>query len=37
VIASRSRLTPEQLEALWTPIQPAIPLVSLGAPARVRR
>ena len=37
VIASRARLTPEQLEALWTPIQPAIPLASLGAPARVRR
>jgi hypothetical protein len=37
VIASRSRLTPEQLEALWKPIQAAIPLASLGAPARVRR
>ena len=37
VIASRARLTPEQLEALWKPIQPAIPLASLGAPARARR
>jgi hypothetical protein len=37
VIASRSRLTPEQLEALWQPIQGAIPLASLGAPARARR
>lgn len=37
VIASRSRLTPEQLEALWAPIQPAIPLGSLGAPARSKR
>ena len=37
VIASRSRLTAEQLEALWKPIQAAIPLASLGAPARVRR
>jgi hypothetical protein len=32
VIASRSRLTPEQIEALWKPIQPAIPLASLAAP-----
>ncbi len=37
VIASRSRLTADQLEALWKPIQGAIPLASLGAPARVRR
>jgi hypothetical protein len=37
VIASRARLTPEQLEALWKPIQGAIPLASLGAPARARR
>jgi hypothetical protein len=37
VIASRARLTPEQLEALWKPIQPAIPLASLGAPAKTRR
>ena len=37
VIASRGRLTPEQLEALWKPIEPAIPLASLGAPARVKR
>ncbi len=36
VIASRTRLTPEQLEALWKPIQPAIPLASLGAPAKKR-
>jgi hypothetical protein len=37
VIASRARLTPEQLEALWKPIEPAVPLASLGAPAKVRR
>ena len=37
VIASRSRLTPDQLEALWAPIQPAIALASLGAPARGKR
>ncbi|TMC71968.1 MAG: hypothetical protein E6J18_06325 [Chloroflexi bacterium] len=36
VIASRTRLTPEQMEALWKPIQPAIPLASLGAP-KIRR
>ncbi len=37
VIAVRSRLTVEQLVALWAPIQAAIPLVSLNAPARARR
>ena len=37
VIAARTRLTAEQLEALWAPIQPAIPLNSLNAPARARR
>ena len=37
VIAVRTRLTTEQLEALWEPIQPAIPLASLSAPARVKR
>ena len=37
VIASRARLTPEQLEALWKPIQPAIPLESLSAPTKARR
>ena len=37
VIASRNKLTPEQLGALWKPIQQAIPLASLGAPARARR
>ena len=37
VIAIRNRLTVEQLVALWAPIQPAIPLVSLNAPARARR
>jgi hypothetical protein len=36
VIAARARLTPEQLEALWKPIQPAIPLASLGAPVKAR-
>jgi hypothetical protein len=37
VIASRARLTPEQLVALWKPIEPAIPLGSLGAQAKSRR
>ena len=37
VIAARSRLTGEQLEALWQPIQAAIPLASLNPPAKVRR
>ncbi|MGH7763617.1 MAG: hypothetical protein ACREOM_04265 [Candidatus Dormibacteraceae bacterium] len=37
VVASRTRLTAEQLDALWKPIQAAIPLASLGAAARARR
>jgi hypothetical protein len=37
VIASRSRLSPELIEALWKPIEPAIPLASLGTPAKARR
>jgi hypothetical protein len=37
VIASRTRLSAEQLLALWAPIQPAVPLVSLSAPAKSRR
>jgi hypothetical protein len=37
VIASRARLTPAQLETLWKPIEGAIPLASLGAPARAKR
>jgi hypothetical protein len=37
VIASRTRLTADQLEALWTPIQAAIPLSSLGAPRSGRQ
>jgi hypothetical protein len=37
VIAARNRLTAEQLEALWQPIQPAIPLSSLNPPAKARR
>lgn len=37
VIAARQKLTAEQLVALWEPIQPAIPLASLNAPARTRR
>ena len=36
VIASRTRLTAEQIEALWKPIQAAIPLASLGAPAKAK-
>jgi hypothetical protein len=37
VIGSRARLTPAHLEALWRPIEPAIPLASLGAPAKAKR
>jgi hypothetical protein len=37
VIGSRSRLSPEQLEMLWLPIQGAIPLASLGAIQKSRR
>jgi hypothetical protein len=37
VIGARMRLTGEQLEALWQPLQSAIPLSSLNPPARVRR
>jgi hypothetical protein len=37
VIASRARLTFEQIEALWKPIETAISLASLGAPAKPRR
>ncbi|HXC79926.1 MAG TPA: hypothetical protein VNU19_23070 [Candidatus Acidoferrum sp.] len=36
VIASRTRLTADQMEALWEPLQPAIPLSSLGAPAKAK-
>jgi hypothetical protein len=36
VIASRTRLTADQMEALWRPLQPAIPLSSLGAPGKPR-
>ena len=37
VISVRTRLTAEQLQALWEPIEPAIPLASLAPPARARR
>jgi hypothetical protein len=37
VIASRTKLTPEQLEELWKPIQPAIPLATLSAAPKTRR
>jgi len=37
VIACRLRLTAKQLEALWAPLEPAIPLASLGPPAKQRR
>ena len=36
VIASRTRLSSEQIEALWKPIQPAIPLASLAAQTKPR-
>jgi len=37
VIGSRSRLSLEQLEVLWRPLQAAIPLASLGAVTKSRR
>ncbi len=37
VIGSRARLSSEHLAALWKPIQPAIPLSSLGSQPRPKR
>jgi len=37
VIGSRTRLSLEQLEVLWQPIETAIPLASLGGVAKSRR
>jgi hypothetical protein len=37
VIGSRSRLSLEQLDVLWRPIEAAIPLASLGAVSKSRR
>src|SRR6266852_5285923 len=37
VIGSRARLSFEQLEVLWRPLQAAIPLASLGAATKSRR
>jgi len=37
VIASRTKLTAQQLEELWKPVEAAIPLASLAAPAKARR
>lgn len=37
VIAARTRLTAGQLQGLWAPIEPAIALASLNAPAKTRR
>jgi hypothetical protein len=37
IIAARTRLTADQLQALWAPIEAAIPLSSLNAPAKTRR
>jgi len=37
VIGSRTRLSLEQLEVLWRPLQPAIPLASLGAIVKSKR
>jgi hypothetical protein len=37
VIASRTKLTPQQLEELWKPVEAAIPLASLAATAKTRR
>ena len=37
VIGARTKLSLEQIESLWKPIEPAIPLISLGTVARARR
>ncbi|HVH62763.1 MAG TPA: hypothetical protein VNA65_04090, partial [Candidatus Dormibacteraeota bacterium] len=37
VIAVRTRLTTDQLQALWRPIEPAIPFASLNASAKSKR
>ncbi len=37
VIASRTKLTPQQLEELWKPVEAAIPLSVLAAPPKTRR
>lgn len=37
VIAARTRLNADQLQRLWAPIEAAIPLASLNAPAKARR
>ena len=37
VIAARTRLTADQLQTLWRPIEPAIPLASLNASAKNKR
>ena len=37
VIASRTKLTPQQLEESWKPIEGAIPLAALAAPPKPRR
>ena len=37
VVGSRSRLTPQQIDELWKPIEPAIPFASLTALAKPRR
>lgn len=37
VIASRTKVTPQQLEELWKPVEGAIPLASLAAPPKTRR
>jgi len=37
VIASRTKLTPRQLEELWKPVEAAIPLAALAASAKARR
>ncbi len=37
VVASRARLTPQEMEALWQPIERAIPLASVEADAKARR
>jgi hypothetical protein len=37
VVGARANLSPEEVEALWRPIEPAIPLASLDAGTKARR
>lgn len=37
VVGARANLSPEEVEALWRPVEPAIPLASLDAGTKARR